>query len=1374
MAAFQTARNRDAWASIRGFLYQACLTVERWLALNASESLELERGEDIDIVSRALGADEVEAARLLEQVKLRESNVSLRSDPVAAFLANALDHQTRNPGAELTFRFLTNAQPAHERPTGLRQARGITVWEELRRLPMAERTADQRLQGIRDLLRSTSKPAEVPGPLWARLRYFVDEVPAKEFARFVGQTEFACGNGDYVAVRQRIEALLLKRRLVAAGCEGIGYWALLVKVLEVLSSVGLKLLRPEDVGSVLAGASPAAAQRISDLVARLTAWENTAQDLALRLRRQEDALQDLGAKVSGLSSQPLPPALALARHLVGEPPPLPSNAVTRRETVAALAADAAPGKWLALCGRPGLGKSVAALLLCSRMPVPPNWLRLRGLDRDQCAAVLQYELSSGLFVDGEQALFVADDLPRVTSGELLWEVLVRFASTLCSSGGTFVTTSNFRLPADTQELAKTNLTERELPPFSNDEAREYFSLSGAPPKIAASPAVAAINGIVSGHPTLLRAAATYLKAREWRFDTETVEALFTRTFTREVEEQSQRLLSETVSEEARELIYRLDLVIGTATEETVRSVTEAPPPVARAFEALTEVLDLWIQRSPGGYILSPLVKHLGEPNLLPEVRRGIASRLAHQILSRGTINQVDAMAVISYLMTSGEVDNAGWVFTSILRSIESAPPDIDDFGLLSLWAITELPSAMHLGIRLMVRGTQARVLSRRGRNAGFVLRSLEGLVKSAPPGLAFAALGAAVSAAVQPRADSAEAILRILAQVLPHTEATLRSSGEEMEWPKEVRPEELLWLVAMNVETPAALNAWTTCWSGLTGDQRRILVNADHYPVAAMAVASGVWRREGERPEQERSWEAAHAALARLESAALSGDGVLLAACALRSRIIVWAEYQDDLQKAEQAARSALHVFKHDPEALFLIRESIGRQYVLRKRWAEAHAWFEGAFGAHAQRFPVIRFFGLNAAAVAAGDTDPVAAVLLLKAAAEVALATPLLRDLDRVCALAELAIAEWRANGLAASFARWDEAVSVFLAIPDRSSEWRDVGVVVGHCLGYLSLIAESGSPPATTRDDKPYGPPIAGIFQPVPKGISARYPTGSMEAVLCAQLVLFADGVGATDRAEFWTIAGLERAAGPDAAAVRAVLYDRALPYFLHTNAFEHALLHARDFTEGVSGGVEEAERLQRQLLCVPLAIRVATLVVENAALGGLAVGECVEVLNRIADGAQRPAPWRAAAELLGDAFVRSVGARVLFAAPTTRDEVRAEWPLHGMANLLATLQVDCPLETAAAVHVNTMRTMARVPRATAMSERVLWPFVRAFWMKVMREERFRLNAPRAVDANLRGLDQSKPAEAMRTVLSAMVDDQRASISAEDRQWLATGAVT
>ena len=50
MAAFTTMRNRDAWATIRGYVYQVELTIDRWLTLQPEQVLELERGEDIDTV----------------------------------------------------------------------------------------------------------------------------------------------------------------------------------------------------------------------------------------------------------------------------------------------------------------------------------------------------------------------------------------------------------------------------------------------------------------------------------------------------------------------------------------------------------------------------------------------------------------------------------------------------------------------------------------------------------------------------------------------------------------------------------------------------------------------------------------------------------------------------------------------------------------------------------------------------------------------------------------------------------------------------------------------------------------------------------------------------------------------------------------------------------------------------------------------------------------------------------------------------------------------------------------------------------------------------------------------------------------------------
>ncbi len=68
---FIAPKNRDAWSAIRGFVYQADLTIERWLSLESEQELHLECGEDIDTVSRYF-EDAVEK-RLVEQVKHPQS-----------------------------------------------------------------------------------------------------------------------------------------------------------------------------------------------------------------------------------------------------------------------------------------------------------------------------------------------------------------------------------------------------------------------------------------------------------------------------------------------------------------------------------------------------------------------------------------------------------------------------------------------------------------------------------------------------------------------------------------------------------------------------------------------------------------------------------------------------------------------------------------------------------------------------------------------------------------------------------------------------------------------------------------------------------------------------------------------------------------------------------------------------------------------------------------------------------------------------------------------------------------------------------------------------------------------------------------------------
>src|SRR5271168_1441108 len=143
---FLALPNRDAYATIRGFLYQAALTVQAWLSLGPNELLELESGEDIDWRSLADGniGSRSDVDRVLGQVKYRKSGLSLRSETSLASLVNFHEHRLRNPNFHLHFRFISNAtiiqERGHVHPSGLK---GIELWTSLATLTDSLERADR-------------------------------------------------------------------------------------------------------------------------------------------------------------------------------------------------------------------------------------------------------------------------------------------------------------------------------------------------------------------------------------------------------------------------------------------------------------------------------------------------------------------------------------------------------------------------------------------------------------------------------------------------------------------------------------------------------------------------------------------------------------------------------------------------------------------------------------------------------------------------------------------------------------------------------------------------------------------------------------------------------------------------------------------------------------------------------------------------------------------------------------------------------------------------------------------------------------------------------------------------------------------------------
>ena len=152
------ARKRDAHATFAGFVFQVNVTILRWLHLQPGQHLELEAGEDIDLI-QAAAAKGLEGAHLLEQVKqLRGKRLTLRSTDALEAIANFCQHRSSRTGEKLSFRFLSTTSPSKERQWSGRD-NGIVTWEKVRNGKYTGGRAevcDQRDQSLPQELRRQS------------------------------------------------------------------------------------------------------------------------------------------------------------------------------------------------------------------------------------------------------------------------------------------------------------------------------------------------------------------------------------------------------------------------------------------------------------------------------------------------------------------------------------------------------------------------------------------------------------------------------------------------------------------------------------------------------------------------------------------------------------------------------------------------------------------------------------------------------------------------------------------------------------------------------------------------------------------------------------------------------------------------------------------------------------------------------------------------------------------------------------------------------------------------------------------------------------------------------------------------------------------
>ncbi len=307
---FVTARDRDASDTIRGYVYQVDLSIARWLALQPSQVLELERGEDIDLT--VLVANAAEQKRLLEQAKCYKANLTLRSSEALEALAAFVEHRMANPGLSLLFRYTTTASVGYERgaplPDGLS---GIAAWEMVRTGTCPSELQQRILTDLRGLLRKARCPADLNKATWTTFMSFVQDATDEEFLALIQAMEWGTHAPSSSSLSVTIQTDLLARRYAANLQHARAqYHQLFFHVFKVLTQPNIKRLTHEDLTAqlaipalnetdralreVLGARLDAVDVRLAELEMTTGHYGDTLQTLTTQLRRTQGIVATLG------------------------------------------------------------------------------------------------------------------------------------------------------------------------------------------------------------------------------------------------------------------------------------------------------------------------------------------------------------------------------------------------------------------------------------------------------------------------------------------------------------------------------------------------------------------------------------------------------------------------------------------------------------------------------------------------------------------------------------------------------------------------------------------------------------------------------------------------------------------------------------------------------------------------------------------------------------------------------------------------------------------------------------------------------------------------------------------------------------------------
>jgi hypothetical protein len=575
--------SREAVASLRGYAYQLYSSALAWIGLRPAEELYLEVAEDYAIAAR-------DALKAVQVKDTGPTTVTINSEGIQEALDSFVDLVERNPETNVFVRYLSTSPIGQERAVADR-AGGKPTLEYWR---SAAAAAD--VTPLRKILLASG--------LSARVERFINERDDQALRDdFLKRLQWDCGQPDLRAVQE-----ILASRLARYCSDELGLYAddgeyLVGTVLmHILDTIVHEKPRRLD---------PFALRKLLENATTIRVPQNIANAF----------LREAASRLSGPTGEitVAPAVLATEAEL-----PLPGILARRRLLLDEVIARVRTHGTAIVTGSSGRGKTIIGRLASRELSKDIRIVDLRNASPSETITQLR---QASLELSGTRpGAVLLDDLNEIDDPGVC-DALARMLSVLPRTDAICVITA-YNQPS-VRTLTQAGLDPGvclAVPDLSIEEVREMAIAGGGDPKWAQT----LYQAGAFGHPQLVNALISGLRARAWPEDELKRLRLFERSDDVEAERvAARRQLVAALPDDAKALLYRVSLTIGRFDRPIVLTLAELQPPIPAPGEQLDLLVGPWIEPyARQQYRVSPLVANAGEETLGPagqlSVNRAIA------------------------------------------------------------------------------------------------------------------------------------------------------------------------------------------------------------------------------------------------------------------------------------------------------------------------------------------------------------------------------------------------------------------------------------------------------------------------------------------------------------------------------------------------------------------------------------------------------------------------------------------------------------------------------------------------------------------------------------------------------------------------------